>query len=326
MKICIVGAGAIGATIGAKLAATGHSVSLIARGANLAALRAGGLRFVDHVDDRSSTYQLPASESAADFGVQDLVVIGLKAHAIGAMLPKMAPLIGPQTIVVPAINGLPWWYFYREGGALDGERVRALDPEGTMFAALDCRHIIGCVVHIAAESRAPGEVHHTAGRVLILGEPDDSDSERLRRICAALNEAGFEVRASTRIRLDVWTKLLGNTSFNPVAALTGYRMNEICADEGVLDVIRAVMGEGMMVAQHYGHPMPMTIEQRINLARQLGAAKISMLQDLEQKRRLELDAIVGSVIELAERAGIAVPATRMLFALAHARAKTLGIA
>ncbi len=326
MKVCIVGAGSIGAVLGAKLAATGHDVCLIARGAHLEAIRARGLRLVDHVGGRGGTYALAASSEPADFGAQDLVVIALKAHAIAAMLPRLRAMIGAHTTVVPAINGLPWWYFHREGGPHDGMRVRALDPDGTMFADLDCRHIVGCVVHVAAEVRAPGEVHHTGGRRLILGEPDHSRSARLETVCAALDGAGFEAVASTDIRQDVWTKLLGNLSFNPVAALTGYLMNRICADEDVLDVIRALMREGMAVAEHYGHALQMTIEQRIDLARRIGAAKISMLQDLELRRPLELAAVVGAVIELADLAGLPVPATRLVHALTLARARALGIA
>jgi 2-dehydropantoate 2-reductase len=326
MKVCIVGAGAVGGALGGKLAAIGHEVALIARGAHLAALRDKGLVLVDHVNGRSGTYRLAASDDPRDFGVQDLVVIGLKAHAIGAMLPRMRPLVGRDTVVVPAINGLPWWYFYKEGGPRDGARVRALDPDGTMFEALDSAHVLGCVVHIAAEVRAPGEVHHTGGRRLILGEPDNSASRRLHEACALFSAAGFEAVASTNIRLDVWTKLLGNLSFNPIAALTGYLMNQICADEGVLEIIRAMMIEGMAVSEHYGVKVPMTPDERIDLARQLGAAKISMLQDLEQRRPLELAAIVGAVIELAAGAGIDVPTIRRVHALTAARASALGLA
>ncbi len=325
MKICIVGAGSIGAVLGARLAAAGHDVSLVARGAHLAAIRAQGLALVDHAGNRRGVYRLPASSEPADFGAQDVVVIALKAYSIAPMLRRLAPLLAEHTAVVPAINGLPWWYFYGAGGPHDGQPVRALDPDGTMFESLDCRRIVGCVVHVAAEVRAPGEVHHTGGRRLVLGEPDLSRSARLESICAAFAGAGFEAVASADIRRDVWIKLLGNLAFNPVAALTGYRMDQICADAEVLEVIRAVMREGMAVAEHYGHPMPMTIEQRIDLARRIGAARISMLQDLEQRRPLELAAIVGSVIELADLAGIAVPATRMAHALTLARARALGI-
>jgi len=325
MRVAIVGAGSIGAVLGAKLAASGHEVVLVARGAHLAALRERGLTLVDHVGAASGTYRLPASAEPADFGAQDLVIIGLKAHAIPGMLPRIAPLVGRDTVVVPAINGLPWWYFDGIGGEFDGLTLRSLDPEGTMSAALDVSHIIGCVVHVAGEVRAPGEAHHTGGRRLILGELDNAPSGRLHRVCDALDAAGFEAVRSTDIRLDVWTKLIGNLSFNPIAALTGYLMNQIVSDEQVLDVIRAMMVEAMQVAEHVGIRVPMTPDQRIDLARQLGAVKISMLQDLEQRRRLELDAIVASVIELAGRAGIEVPTVRHVHALAQARAKALGI-
>src|SRR5512145_587997 len=174
MRVAIVGAGSIGAVLGGKLAASGHEVVLVARGAHLDALRERGLALVDHVDAASGTYRLPASDEPAEFGVQDLVVIGLKAHAIPAMLPRMKPLVGDGTVVVPAINGLPWWYFQGVGGPLDAS------------------HIMGCVVHVAAEVRAPGEVHHTGGRRLILGELDDAPSDRLHAVCDALDTAGFE--------------------------------------------------------------------------------------------------------------------------------------
>jgi 2-dehydropantoate 2-reductase len=297
----------------------------VARHAHLDALRARGLALVDHVGKASGTYRLPASDDPADFGEQDLVIIGLKAHAIPAMLPRLAPLVGRDTVVVPAINGLPWWYFHGVGGALDGLTLRSLDPDGTMFAALDCAHLLGCVVHIAAEVRTPGEAHHTGGRRLILGELHGGATARLARVADALDAAGFDTARSTDIRLDVWTKLIGNLSFNPVAALTGYLMDQIVADESVLDVIRAMMAEAMRVAEHLGVRVPMTPDQRIALARQLGPVKISMLQDLEQRRRLELAAIVGSVIELAEQAGIEVPTVRYVHALAQARARALGI-
>ncbi len=323
MRVAIVGAGSIGAVLGAKLAATGNDVTLIARGAHLAAIRNNGLTLVDKVGKHSGNYRLPASDDPADFGAQDLIIIGLKAHAIAAMLPRMRTLVAENTVVVPAINGLPWWYFHGVGGALEGTTLRALDPHKSMFAALAPRHILGCMVHIAAEVRAPGEVHHTNGARIIFGEPAGGITERLQCVCDALDTAGFEAIRSADIRLDVWTKLVGNLSFNPIAALTGYLMSEIVADENVLDVIRAMMREGMEVAEHYGVRIPMTVEQRIDLARQLGAAKISMLQDLEQRRQLELDAIVGSVIELAERASIGVPTIRHVHALTQARVRAL---
>jgi 2-dehydropantoate 2-reductase len=326
VKVCVVGAGSIGATIGAKLSAAGEQVCLVARGAHLEALRSQGLQFVDRVGARSGTYRLPASAEPSDFGPQDVVVIALKAYSVPAMLLRLAPLVDSGTVVLPALNGLPWWYFYRSGGPYEGMRLRSLDPGGTMDAALDCARVIGCVVHLAAEVVQPGRVQHTAGRRLIVGEPDGSDSARLRRIQAALQAADFDCEASGRIRRDIWTKLIGNLSFNPVAALTGYRMDQICNDAEVLDVIREVLREGIEVAARLDVEIGITVDQRIEIARQLGAARISMLQDLEQRRPLELAAIVGVVIELAELTRVPVPSARVLHALVQARARALAIA
>jgi 2-dehydropantoate 2-reductase len=325
MRVCVVGAGSIGATIGAKLAAAGEQVCLIARGEHLHAIRREGLQLVDGVGPRSGTFHLAASSEASDFGPQDLVVIALKAYSVASMLPRLAPLLDAGTAVLPALNGLPWWYFYRSGGPYEGTRLRSLDPEATMEAALDAARVVGCVVHLAAEVVRPGRVEHTGGRRLIIGEPDGSDSERLRRIASALQAAGFDCEVTRQIRRAIWTKLIGNMSFNPVATLTGYRMDQICNDAQLLDVIRAGLREGMEVAGRLGVSIGITVEQRIDIARQLGSARISMLQDLEQRRPLELAAIVGAVIELADLTGVPVPATRALHALVQSRATALGI-
>ena len=210
MKVCIVGAGAVGATVGARLAAAGDEVCLVARGAHLEAIRNRGLEFIDGVGSDSATLRLPASDEPSRFGAQDLVVIALKAYAVAPMLPRLAPLLGRDTVVVPALNGLPWWYFHCSGGPYEGMHLRSLDPDGTMAAALDPARIIGCVVHLGAEVLGPGRVQHTAGRRLIVGEPDGSDSERLRKTQAALEKAGFQCEASAQIRRDIWSKLIGN--------------------------------------------------------------------------------------------------------------------
>lgn len=325
MRVCVVGAGAVGATIGARLAASGHDVSLVARGTHLEAIRATGLRFVDHVAAQSGTYRLAASDEPADFGPQDCVFLAVKAHQLPELLPRCSVLLGPQTTVVPAINGLPWWYFYRVGGRWEGMHLTTLDPQGRMLSILPGARILGCVVHLAAEQRGPGEVHCTAGRRLILGEPDNSESERLRFLAAHLQAAGFVAECTQDIRRQIWVKLIGNLSFNPVAALTGYRMDQICADEQLLDVIRAMLKEGTAVAASYGIDVAMTPEERIAIARQLGAARISMLQDLENRRSLELAPIVGAVLELAERSAVQAPIARTVYALIRARACALDL-
>jgi 2-dehydropantoate 2-reductase len=330
MKICIVGAGAIGGALAFRLASSGHDVSVVARGAHLDAIVERGLTMVDHLDGgKTATVRVAASDDPADLGPQDVVIIGLKAHAIPAMLPRLAPQVGPDTVVVPAINGLPWWYFQREGSRHDGMVVHSVDPQGTMSRTLAAERIVGCVVHIAAEVREPGVVHHTAGRMLIIGEIDrslaDPITKRLESLRAALDGGGFDTTMSRDVRYDVWAKLIGNLSFNPVAALTYAHMGRICADEGLLDVIRAMLREGMAVADAYGIRIAMTPDERIDVARHLGAARISMHQDFRAHRKPEIDAIVGAVIELAERVDVAVPITRMVRSLVVQRAVSEGL-
>jgi 2-dehydropantoate 2-reductase len=332
MKICVVGAGGIGATLAARLAASGAAqVSLLARGAHLTAIRARGLRFVDAVGGQGGVYRLPAEADGSALGAQDAVVLAVKAHQIGGVLPALAPLLAAHTGVMPAINGLPWWYFQEHGGRQDGWRLHALDPEGSLAAALPAARVVGCVVHMAGEMRAPGEVHATAGRRLIVGTAlrlpvaDAPAVSALPGLAAALKSAGFAVETSADVRRDIWIKLIGNLSFNPVAALTGYRMDQICADETLLEVIRAVLREGSAVAAELGIDIGMTPDERIAIARQLGRARISMLQDLEAGRSLEGAPIVGAVMELGDRLGVAVPATRTVHALLQARVRALGL-
>jgi len=319
VRICIVGAGAIGGLTGAWFARGGHDVCLIARGAHLDTLRRNGLALIE--GEERTTLRLRASDEPADFGVQDAVFICLKTYSIAAMLPRLRTLVGPDTMVVPAINGLPWWYFYREGGKLDGRPIDCLDPDGRMLAALDPRHILGCVVHAAAEVREPGVVKHTAGRHFILGEPDRTMSARAERLTAAMNAAGFEAKLARDIRLEIWTKLVGNLSYNPVAALTLARMNDIHASDPLLALMRVLMEETMRVGAAYGKRVPVTVEERIGIAKKLAGATVSMHQDIERGRPLETDAIVGAVVELARKAGIATPMIDAVYALIAERAK-----
>jgi 2-dehydropantoate 2-reductase len=319
MKFCIVGAGSVGGVLGAKLAAAGHAVSLVARGAHLAAIRAEGLGLKDANGVRR--FKLAASENPRELGPQDAVLVALKAYSIGPMLPRLAPLLRPDTAVITAINGIPWWYFCRQGGRFDGASIECLDPDGGMLRALDPGHLVGCVVHASAEVIAPGLVHHTSGGTLILGELDGAMTPRLASIGAAVDAAGLEARLSERIRDDVWTKLIGNTSYNPVAALTGALMSEINANRGLLALIRRMMVEAMQVADALDARINVTIEERFALARKLGAAKVSMHQDIEKGRPLEIDAIVTAVCELGRKAGVATPTIDGVEALIRERAK-----
>lgn len=319
MRICIVGAGSIGGMLGARLAAAGHEVSLVARGAHLAAIQAEGLALRDASGE--TRWRLPAAGDPAGFGPQDAVVIALKAYSIGPMLPRLGPLLTPDTAVVTAINGIPWWYFCGAGGRFDGANVECLDPDGAMLRALDPRHLVGCVVHGSAEVVAPGVVHHTSDGALILGEIDGRDTPRVRALAAALEGARVRAPVTTRIRDDLWTKLIGNTSYNPVAALTGALMSEINANPGLLELIRRMMVEAIAVAEAYGCRMTVSLEERFALARKLGPVKVSMLQDIEQGRPLEIDAIVTAVAELGRKAGVATPTIDGVEALIRERAR-----
>ena len=321
MKVCVVGAGAIGGLVASGFARAGHEVCLVARGAHLDALRARGLTLLS--GEKRERFRLPACEDPSELGEQEAVFVCLKTPSIAAMLPRVQPLLGRDTVVVPAINGLPWWYFYREGGRFDGQPVTCLDPDGALLRALDPRHILGCVVHAAAQVPEPGVVRHTAGREFLIGEPDRTSSARAARLVAAMNAAGFEARLAVDIRLEIWIKLVGNLSYNPVAALALAHMDDIHGSEALLALVRAIMEEGMRVAEAYGARIPVTVEERIAIAKKLAGAKISMHQDVERRRPLEVDAIVGAVVELARKAGIATPMTDAIHALIAERAKHL---
>lgn len=320
MKIAIVGAGAIGGLLGGACAQAGHEVSLVARGAHLEALRRSGLT-VRWLDRGERTYRLRATSEPRELGVQDAVIIALKAHSIGPMLPRLRPLLAETTPVVTAINGLPWWYFQRHGGSLEGTRIECLDPDGAMVNAVDPRHLVGCVVHSGGEVVEPGVVVHSGGRMHFLGELDGSVSARVQALAGAIAGGGLEAKISTDIRNDIWMKLIGNLSYNPVAALSLVRMDEINGDPGLIRMIRIQMQEAMAVSAAYGQPISMSIDQRLELARSMGRTKVSMHQDLERGRPLEIDAIVGAVLELGRKAGIAMPMVDAVYSLIAARVR-----
>lgn len=324
-KICVIGAGAIGGRMAAKLALAGNQVSVIARGDHLRAIQSHGLTIEDWLNPlavNSEVTRHVAKVQATDTpemiassqGVQDLIIIALKAHQIAEMLPRIQGLIGMHTVVLPAINGLPWWYFHCDG-ARHGQRIDCLDPEGRMASALDMDHILGCVVHASAEVIAPGVVKANGQNKLVIGEPSHQLTVRVAEVAKLLTEAGFEVKQSARIRDDVWMKLVGNTSFNPVAALTFARMDQINANPSLIELIKRMMEEVMAVCRAYDCDPLLGVEQRIVVGRGIGSVKISMHQDAEKHRPLEIDAIVRAPVELGRKMDVPMPFTESVLAL-----------
>ena len=350
IRITVIGAGSVGGVMAFRLARAGHEVSVIARGDHLGAIQARGLTLIEGSDrenpnHRPETIAMQASDDPAVLarasGPSDLIIIALKAHSIPQMLPRLSPLLKDQTRVVAAINGVPWWYFSGHGGRHAGRSLQNLDPEGRAALAIDSSRLVGCIVHLSAEVPAPGVVRHTAGKRLILGEVldretgggqasgDDSRS-RSRRLGAAdiavlCGDAGFTAEHTPDIRREVWTKLIGNLSFNPVSALTGLRMDGLCADPQVCELLRTLIDEGKAVASAMGVAVTIDADARIAMARSLGPVRTSTLQDFESGRPPELDALVGAVIELAQWYQVPVPALRQVYALAQAKARALGL-
>ncbi|MFT3803710.1 MAG: 2-dehydropantoate 2-reductase [Burkholderiaceae bacterium] len=323
MKVAILGAGAIGGLIGVRLAAGGAaSVSAVARGATLAALRTDGWRL--RHDGAELRADVQASDRPADLGPQDLVVVAVKGPALASVAESVAPLIGPATVVLPAINGVPWW-FGQDIDALSGAPLRSIDPQGAILAAMPLARIIGCVVHASAASTAPGVVDHRMGRELIIGEPSGQDSARLRELQTVLSAAGFDVRVSDRIRQDIWYKLWGNLTMNPVSALTGATADRVLDDPLVRAFCSAAMHEAAQVGERIGCPIAQTPEDRHAVTRKLGAFKTSMLQDVEAGRPIELDAIVAAVTEIAGRLGLATPNIDALLGLTRLFARGRGL-
>jgi len=324
VKVCVFGAGAIGGLVGARLAQNGVDVSLIARGPHLAAMRERGLRCSGIDPDDDFTVQLPATDDPAELGVQDVVFVGLKAHSAAEAAGTMTPLLGPDTVVVPAVNGFPWWYFHGFGDPYEGHQVHAVDPGGAQWNAIGPDRVVGCVVYPAADLPAPGHVRHTEGNRMLVGEPDGAVSDRARVIGRMLTEGGFRAPVRRNLRGDVWMKLWGNLAFNPVSALTGGTLEELAADPAVRSVIRAMMQEGEQVANALGVKFPLDIETRIDGAGAVGPHKSSTLQDLEQGRPLEIDALTLAVSEVGKLVGVETPTIDLVYALVRQRAVTKG--
>ncbi|MEY4267985.1 MAG: putative 2-dehydropantoate 2-reductase [Pseudomonadota bacterium] len=322
-SICIYGAGAIGGWIGARLTAQGAAVSLVARGATLTALQQQGLRLREGESERA--YPVPAVAEPAELGVQDLVVLAVKAPALAEVAGRIGPLLGPDTVVLTAMNGVPWWFFQGFGGALAGTRLMAVDPTGAIAAALPAAQVIGAVVHASCALDAPGVVRHHFGRGLILGEPSGAVSPRLQALAALLSAAGFEASVSAQIQRDVWYKLWGNMTVNPISALTGATTDLILDDPLVRGFVSGVMLEAREIGARIGIPISQQPEDRHAVTRKLGAFKTSMLQDVEAGKPVELDALVGVVRELGQLTGVATPLTDALLGLARVQARVRGL-
>ena len=311
MKLVIAGAGAIGGYLGARLARAGADVVLYARGPHLKAMQERGLRVLSPDGDFEVRPQVTGD--LPSIGPADVVFLGVKAHGLTALAPALKPLFGPDTVVVSTQNGIPWWYFQGVGGELDGLRLERVDPGGAIAAAIEPRRIVGSLAYFSTDLPEPGVVHHTEGNRISFGEPSGERSERVRQITQALIAAGLRCPATTRIRHEIWVKLLGNVAFNPISALTGGTLEELVRQPDVARVVREVMQEAEAVAAKLGIELPVSIEQRMAGAGQVGAHKTSMLQDREAGRPMEIEAVVGAVLELGDRLGVPMPATRTVY-------------
>jgi 2-dehydropantoate 2-reductase len=322
-KIAIVGAGAIGGWMGARLAAAGCPISVLARGATLAALREHGLRL--RQGERESRHAVHASDDPAALGVQDLVVIAVKAPGLAEVAPRIAPLLGPGTVVLTAMNGVPWWFLQGFGGPLAGRTLQSVDPGGGIARAIDARHVIGCVVHASCLLDEPGVVRHRMGHHLIVGEPAGGARPRTRALAALLQGAGFETTLSEQIQKDIWYKLWGNMTMNPISALTGASTDRALDDELVRGFASAVMEEARAIGARIGIAIAEQTQERHAVTRKLGAMRPSMLHDVDAGRPVELDALVASVRELGQLTGVATPCTDALLGLARLHARVRGL-
>jgi 2-dehydropantoate 2-reductase len=312
MKFLIVGAGAVGAYIGALLSRADYDVTLHARGPHLSAMQQYGVRVITGDEDFFVNPKIIASfENAGPF---DVIFLCVKAHGLPGLAPQLTPVIGPETTVVSTQNGIPWWYFQRDTGPLTGTRLERVDPNGAISNVIAPERVVGSLIYFATEIIEPGVVKHDEGNRITLGEPDGTRSERCRQIAEALIKAGLRCPVTTNLRTEIWVKLLGNVAFNPISALTGATLGQMTRDPQVVELVRNIMQEVTALVSMLGMELPISIEQRIAGAAKIGEHKTSMLQDLEMGRPLELEAIVGSVVELGEKLGIAMPHTRTVYA------------
>ncbi len=323
MKICVVGAGAIGGLMGFRFAEAGEEVTLIDVGHHLEAIKKNGLKLVNPDGSEEVTGKFKATDSMAEAGPQDVVFIALKTHIIESVADDLQALLGPDTMLVPVQNGVPWWYFQRHGGEYDGKRVKTVDPNGVLADKIDPDRIIGCVVYPAGEILAPGVIKHVEGNRFPVGELDGSESGRVQRLSDCFNNAGFKSFVLDNIRAEIWLKLWGNLSFNPISALSHSTLVDICQYPLTRDLAAKMMTEAQQIAGRLGITFRVPLEKRIEGAEKVGKHKTSTLQDVEAGRRLELDALIGAVIELGELTNTPTPHIAAVFALIKLLDKTL---
>jgi 2-dehydropantoate 2-reductase len=320
VRFAVVGAGAIGAYVGASLARGGHNVTLVARGAHLAAMRERGVTVRSPRGDFSA--HPAATDDVRGVGTVDVAILALKAHQLTAMAESLRGLFSADTVVVAMQNGIPWWYFQRHGGPHDGLALTSVDPGGLIAHAIPAECVLGCVIYCSAEIEAPGVIRHSEGTRFSLGEPDRTVSDRALAVAKALQDGDLRAPVEPEIRRDIWLKLLGNAAFNPISALTQATMVEMCDDPEVHALVREMMRECVAIAGRLGITFDITIERRIEGARRVGAHKTSMLQDLEARKPLEIESLVGAVVELGEIVDVETPATRDVYALAKLLERT----
>jgi 2-dehydropantoate 2-reductase len=308
--------------MGAELARSGADVSLIARGPHLAAMRKNGLKL--RIGDEEHVTHPVCTDNPADLGPQDFIIVTLKAHSVPHVVDAMQPLLGDSTAMVTAVNGVPWWYFYNLGGAYEGKRVEAVDPGNVQWDGIGPERAIGCVVYPACEIVEPGVVQHVSGNKFTLGEPSGEKTPRIESLSQALIAANMKAPVRPRIRDEIWIKLWGNLSFNPISSLTSATLEEIAGDEGTRSVVSAMMIEAQVVGEALGVNFPVSVEKRINGAGAVGAHKTSMLQDLELGRPMEIDALVAAVSEMGTLLGIETPTINTILALVRQRARVAG--
>ncbi|GGF88109.1 2-dehydropantoate 2-reductase [Azorhizobium oxalatiphilum] len=323
MKVCIYGAGAIGGYLGVEMARAGADVSLVARGAHLEAMRENGVKLLINGEERVA--KVRASDNPAELGPQDYVFISLKAHSVPGVVERMRPLLGNDTSVVTAVNGVPYWYFYKHGGALEGRTLESVDPGGKQWDVLRPERAIGCIVYPATEVVEPGVIQHIYGDKFPLGEPSGETTDRITRLSELMTSAGLRAPIVNNIRDEMWLKLWGNLCFNPISALTNATLEVIAGDPDTRAVAKAMMLEAQTIATRLGVTFRVDVERRINGAGAVGAHKTSMLQDLERGRPMEIDPLVTVVQEMGRMVDVPTPTLDVVLALVRQRAATAGI-